>query len=156
YDWNENDGNLNITGSSNTGYEVPSPPGGSGYAGNILNVAGDDGGVTWEVGQDGKGSIVIKKPNTPANAPVTITASGLQAVSLDVIPEGSADAQEELAQNEDFNEVPTTGPVTYQVDDLSGTGIRQVSLNQHEQANDDTVADKVVVQAPAAVTVGSV
>jgi hypothetical protein len=94
--------------------------------GNELDALGSNGGESWTISQgpDDRGLVA-----TPGGK--TITTYGVVTYNID-----SSD------RNND-------GGDTYTVNDLSTTGIQNVNLNVHEQANPDNKTDQIIVNAPA-------
>jgi hypothetical protein len=131
FDWQEGDGSVDITGGANSSFQIQSP----GQAGNTLVIGASTPDETWDIGTaqnqnpPSPHDIFIAAPNSSA----TIRARGLQVLSLDDSP-GAANGTS----------------ITYQVEDLSKTGIGLVQTNLHEQDNPDGYQDRVVVNAPNA------
>jgi hypothetical protein len=115
---------------------------------NILKLQADTPSETWEIGVNpltrggpGPAQIQINVPNSLAKI---IYATGLQTLSLDDSP---------LTANTSPPPqyvYPAGSEITYQVDDLAGTGISTVELNEHQETTPDTYADQVIINAPEA------
>jgi hypothetical protein len=137
FEWNEKDGSVDVTGGSNTQFLAGL---GGGPAGNVFEISAATPDETWHISQ-AAGAITIPVPNTTPQH--TITARGIQVLSLDDSP-----AIINPNAPPDFLFPPGTN-IIYQVDDLSGTGIKLINLNLHEQGNPDAYNDQVTINAPA-------
>jgi hypothetical protein len=123
FDWNENDGSVQVSGFNINFVEQEGMT-----TGNVLNIEADKPDETWHLTQNTEGAIVIFVPNSTKS----IVASNMDVLSLDDSPAPGTKG---------------TG-ITYQVDDLSDTHISLIDLNLHEQANPDAYQDQVIVNAP--------
>jgi hypothetical protein len=93
---------------------------------NTFDIFASTPNETWDITQNPGNQIQI-------NAPLkgnTITASLVQTLNLDDVPKFPG------------------GTIKYQVDDLDGTGIQAVNLNQHELDSPDGFQDQVTINVP--------
>jgi hypothetical protein len=135
FDWNEGDGNVDVTGGANTFFSHSQN---GSTAANVFNIAAATPNETWNIGQNAGDIVVSVIPNSGK----VIRARRLQVLSVDDSPH--------IANPNpppDFI-YPPGQYVKYTLDDLSSTRINLVNLNLHEQANPDVYQDSVTVNAP--------
>jgi hypothetical protein len=93
---------------------------------NVLEVLGKKGSEAWTVSQDEDNRVIVATPTGK-------TIVGTSVVNLSI----------------DSSDPNNDGGDTYTIDDLSRTGIQNVNLNLHEQANPDNKADQITVNSAA-------
>jgi hypothetical protein len=122
YQWQEGDGPLTVTGTNPE--SVP-------YNNELTVTGGSQGGETWTVSSPARDVVQVHGQKASGDI-ITVTAFGLQTVSIDNTAGES---------NQNIN----PGGNTYNVDDLSGTGIGYVNVNQHASVQPDQNADHIFV-----------
>jgi hypothetical protein len=120
YQWQEGDGPLTVMGAN---------PRSIANNNQLAVTGGSQGGETWTVSSPSRDVLQINGQKPSGNI-ITLTATGLQTLSID---NAAGDS------NQNIN----PGGNTYVVDDLSGTGIGYVNLNQHASMQPDQNADHI-------------
>jgi hypothetical protein len=122
YQWQEGDGSLAVKGAN---------PRSVSYNNELAVTGGSQGSETWTVSSPSPGNLQVHG-RKPSGDIITIAASGLDTISID---NTAGDATQGI----------NPGGNTYVVDDLSGTGISYVNLNQHASMRPDQNADNTLV-----------